>query len=90
MSLGTIQYIHRVLKNILSRVEEWGLIKENTMTKVKKPKVEQTEFEFYDEEEAREVIAALYQEARKWRLFVLGAMIGSKRRGELIYNAPIG
>ncbi|WP_020620184.1 tyrosine-type recombinase/integrase [Paenibacillus daejeonensis] len=81
---GTIQYIYRVLKNILSRADEWDLIKENPMSKVKKPKVKQTEFEFYDEDEARDVIGALYQEVRKWRLFILGAMIGGNRRGELI------
>lgn len=81
---GTIQYIHRVLKNTLSRAHDWGLIKDHPMTKVKKPKVKQTEFDFYDEDEARDVIAALYKEMRKWRLFILGAMIGGNRRGELI------
>jgi len=81
---GTIQITHRVLKNILTRATEWQLIKSNPMVNVKKPKAEQTEFEFYDEVEAKEVITALYQEPRRWRLFILGAMIGGCRRGELI------
>lgn len=84
LSPGTIQYIYRVLKNILSRATEWQLIKSNPMAGVKKPRVEQTEFAFYDETEAKTVIGALYQESRKWRLFILGAMIGGCRRGELI------
>lgn len=84
LSSGTIQFIHRVLKNILTRATEWQLIKNNPMEGVKKPKVVQSEFDFYDEAEAKEVIAALYQESRRWRLFILGAMIGGCRRGELI------
>lgn len=84
LSSGSIQYIYRALKNVLSRATEWKIIKENPVEGVKKPKVEQTEFDFYDENEAREVITALYQESRRWRLFILGAMIGGCRRGELI------
>ncbi|MEV2286465.1 tyrosine-type recombinase/integrase [Paenibacillus larvae] len=84
LSPGTIQYIYRVLKNILTRAAEWQLIKSNPTIGVKKPKVEQTELDFYDEDEAREVIAALNKEPRRWRLLILGAMIGGCRRGELI------
>lgn len=84
LSPGTIQFIYRVLKNVLSRATEWGLIKSNPMVGVKKPKVEQKEFDFYDEIEAKEVITALYQEPRRWRLLILGSMIGSCRRGEII------
>lgn len=84
LASGTIAYIYRVLKNILQRATDWNIIKENPMKGVKKPAVEETEFEFYDEDEAREVIAALNKEVRKWRLFILGSMIGGCRRGELI------
>ncbi|MDE5167664.1 tyrosine-type recombinase/integrase [Paenibacillus larvae] len=84
LSNGTIEYTHRVLKNILERAKEWGLIKVNPIVGVKKPKVNQTKFDFYDETEAQEVIAALDKEPRKWRLFILGSMIGGFRRGELL------
>ena len=84
LSNGTIEYIYRVLKNILERSKEWGLIKVNPIVGVKKPKVEQTEIEFYDDNEAKEVITALNEEPRKWRLFILGSMIGGFRRGELL------
>ncbi|MDT2302802.1 site-specific integrase [Paenibacillus larvae] len=84
LSPGTIQYIHRVLKNIFNRATEWQLIKTNPIVGVKKPKVEQTEFDFYDEDEAREAIAALSKEPRRWRLLILGSMVGGFRRGELL------
>ncbi|MEV2909771.1 site-specific integrase [Paenibacillus larvae] len=84
LSPGTVQYIYRVLKNIFTRATEWQLIKSNPIIGVKKPKVVQVEFDFYDENEAREVIKALYKEPRRWRLLILGAMIGGCRRGELV------
>ncbi|MEK3735661.1 site-specific integrase [Paenibacillus sp. FSL H7-0941] len=81
---GTIQYIYRVLKNILQRATEWKMIKENPIIGVKKPTVEQSEGNFYEEEEANTVISTLYHEPRKWRLFILGALVGGCRRGELV------
>lgn len=36
---------------------------------------------FYDEE-SQQVVDALYKETRKWRLLILGAMIGACRRGK--------
>lgn len=84
LSNGTIQYIYRVLKNILERAKEWGLIKVNPIIGVKKPKVGRPEIHFYDEVEAQEVISALDKEPRTWRLFILGSMIGGFRRGELL------
>lgn len=84
LSAATIQYIHRVFKNILCRATEWQVIKSNPIIGIKKPKAEQIEHDFYDENEAREVIKALYQEPRRWRLLILGAMIGGCRRGELV------
>ncbi|MEV2909662.1 site-specific integrase [Paenibacillus larvae] len=84
LSAATIQYILRVFKNILCRATEWQVIKTSPIVGVKKPKAEQTELDFYDENEAREVIEALYLEPRRWRLLILGAMIGGCRRGELV------
>ncbi|MGF7049113.1 integrase [Paenibacillus sp. DS2015] len=84
LSSGTIQYIYRILKNILQRATEWQFIKANPIIGVKRPKVVQTESAYYDEDEAKVIIAALYDEPRKWRLFILGAMIGGFRRGELV------
>ncbi|MEV2908464.1 site-specific integrase [Paenibacillus larvae] len=84
LSAATIQYTHRVFKNILCRATEWQVIKTNPIIGVKKPKVERPDIDFYDENEAREVISALNKEPRKWRLFILGSMVGGFRRGELL------
>lgn len=84
LSDGTVGYIYRVFKNILERATEWNFIKKNPMAGVKKPTARHKEFNFYDEDEAKQVIAALNTELRKWRLFILGSMLGGFRRSELI------
>jgi len=92
LDVGTIGYIYRVLKNILNRAVEWKLLAENPMNGIPKPGekdpkrklLEQRENpQFYDEAEAQRVVDALYKESRKWRLLILGSMIGGARRGEL-------
>lgn len=92
LSTGTIAYIYRVLDNIFTRAAEWKVIKSNPMEGVIKPKeknareklLEQRKNpQYYDEEEAQLVVDALYKESRKWRLLILGSMIGGCRRGEL-------
>ncbi|WP_315793235.1 site-specific integrase [Paenibacillus sp. BIC5C1] len=92
LDASTLAHIHRVLKNIFSRAVEWKIIKENPMDGVKKPTaknakeklIEQRENpQYFDEMEAQEVVDALYKETRKWRLLILGSMLGGFRRGEL-------
>ncbi len=89
---GTVAYIYRVLKNIFTRAFEWGLIKKDIMIDIPKPKPNDTHEkmmrakenpQWYSEDEARKVIEALYRESRKWRLLILGSMIGGLRRGEI-------
>lgn len=95
LDFGTIEYIYRVLKNIFKRAEEWKMILSNPMEGIKKPappieirKKKQLEQknnpQYYNEIEAQEVVDALYRETRKWRLLILGSMIGGFRRGELV------
>ncbi|MDT0123929.1 site-specific integrase [Paenibacillus sp. RRE4] len=93
LDASTLAIFHRVLKNIFSRAVEWKMIKENPMEGVKKPVAKNTKEklikqrdnpQYYDEVEAQEVVDALYKETRKWRLLVLGSMMGGFRRGELI------
>lgn len=93
LDAGTIAYIYRVLKNIFARAVEWQIIKTNPMEDVKKPSdksakdkmvAQRNNPQYYDEEEAQQVVDALYRETRKWRLLILGSMIGGCRRGELI------
>ncbi|WP_339194695.1 tyrosine-type recombinase/integrase [Paenibacillus sp. FSL P4-0176] len=89
----TLALYHRVLKNIFSRAVEWKMIKENPVEAVKKPVSKNSKEklikqrdnpQYYDETEAQEVVDALYKETRKWRLLVLGSMMGGFRRGELV------
>ncbi|MEV2910468.1 hypothetical protein [Paenibacillus larvae] len=54
------------------------------MEGVKKPKVTKTEMKFYDESEAKKVIESLYKESAMWRLFILTAILGGLRRGEIL------
>ncbi|MDN4600007.1 site-specific integrase [Paenibacillus sp. F6_3S_P_1C] len=93
LDAGTIGYIYRVLKNILSRAKEWNYIETNPMEGVKKPKDKNARAkqlmklenpQYYEEKEAQLVVDALYKESRKWRLLILGSMFGGWRRGELI------
>lgn len=93
LDAGTIGYIYRVLKNILTRAKEWNYIESNPMDGVKKPKDKNARAkqllkldnpQYYEEKEAQQVVDALYKESRKWRLLILGSMFGGWRRGELI------
>lgn len=84
LSENTILNIYKVLKSILTCAKEWRLIATNPIDGVKRPKQEKKRMKYLDENEAREVIAALYNEPPVWRLYFLGAMLGGFRRGELL------
>ncbi|MFC3802666.1 tyrosine-type recombinase/integrase [Cohnella sp. GCM10012308] len=83
LSQNTIRYIYAVLKSILNKAEEWRIYKEHPMKGTKKPKAEKKEMQYYTEEEAQAVIRALFEEPMMWRMYMLGALIGGFRRGEL-------
>lgn len=84
LSSRTQQYIYDVLSILFSQAVGWKLIASSPIEGIKRPQVEKKPPNYYDEEEARQVIKALQQEPRMWRLLILGAMIGGFRRGELI------
>jgi len=95
LDIGTIQYVYRVLKNVFNAACEFKLLPENPMSGIKKPtednqsrkkKLIETRLnpQYFNEEEAQAVVDALYKESRKWRLLILGSMIGGCRRGELV------
>jgi integrase len=94
LDFGTIGYIYRVLKNIFTQAVAWNLLPTNPMSGISKPtpdndlkKIKQAKQkknpQYYNEEEAQAVVDALYKECRKWRLLILGSLIGGFRRGEL-------
>lgn len=85
LASGTIVVIYRALKNVLRIAKEWGMIKENPMKEIKKPKEEYQSAKYYDSEEADQAIRCLFKEkSRMWRLICLGALVGGLRRGEIL------
>lgn len=84
LSSYTVIYIYNVLRNIFNIAKEWKFIKSNPMDGVKKPKKEKRKMNFYDADEAKEVIKCLFKESMMWRMFILGSLLGGLRRGELI------
>ncbi len=81
---GTVKYIHRAVKNVFQRAVDWKLLKENPMIGVPKPSEKVQAENFYDEDEAQQVINALYAYAPvKWRLYYVGVILGGFRRGEM-------
>lgn len=84
LSSGTIEYHHRILKNIFSRAVEWKIIKNNPVASVQKPKVVHKEILPYDEEEVAQLLVALQKEPYHWRMMFTLALTTGLRRGELL------
>lgn len=84
LSSGTIEYIHRIMKNLFNRAVDWKLIKSHPMQGIKKPRVKHATIQYYNQEEAKLAINALSKESIMWRLYCIGALIGGFRRGELL------
>ncbi|WDV94207.1 site-specific integrase [Brevibacillus parabrevis] len=84
LSPGTIRYIHRVINNILSRAEEWKIIKKNPAADVKKPKESYKDIDVYDETEIAALFEALEKEPFQWRMMITLAITTGLRRGELV------
>jgi integrase len=84
ISSATVQYIHRVIKNVFSRAVDWKVIKSNPVAGVKKPKAVHKQMEVYNNEEVEQLFNALAKETQHWRMFVTLALITGLRRGELL------
>jgi integrase len=84
LSSSSIQYHHRVLKNIFSRAKEWKLIKSNPVESVKKPKVDQKITDVYTTEEVQQLFKLLEDEPIHQRLIITLAITCGMRRGEIL------
>ncbi|MBY0005742.1 site-specific integrase [Priestia aryabhattai] len=84
LSTSTIEYNHRILKNIFNRAVEWQLIKKNPMENIKKPKRIQKETSVYDKVEAELLISCLKKEETMWSVMIKIAITTGLRRGELL------
>ncbi|MGG1661748.1 tyrosine-type recombinase/integrase [Brevibacillus sp. NRS-1366] len=84
LSSSSIQYHHRVLKNIFNRAVEWKVIKSNPVASVQKPKVVYKENLPYDESEVQTLLVALQRELFHWRMMITLALTTGLRLGELL------
>lgn len=84
LSSGSVQYYHRVLKNIFSRAVEWRIIKDNPVSSIKKPKVVQKQTEVYNKKNVRFLFMALEKEPLMWQVFIKLVLTTGMRRGELL------
>lgn len=84
LSTSTIEYNHRILKNVFNRAVEWQVIKNNPMEKIKKPKRVQKETSVYNEAEAEMLINCLNSEEIMWQIMIKIAITTGLRRGELL------
>ncbi|MFE5321659.1 tyrosine-type recombinase/integrase [Paenibacillus sp. NPDC056579] len=84
LASGSIEMVHRVLKNVFNRAVEWRVIKSSPVADVKAPRVVHKESEVYDEEEIQTLFQALENEAYHWRMMIILALTTGLRRGELV------
>ncbi|WBL16397.1 tyrosine-type recombinase/integrase [Sutcliffiella sp. NC1] len=86
LEVSTVQYIYRVLRNILQRAMDWKIIKENPVANVKKPKNNaiDKEVNVYNESEVQLLFNAVQNEPLHWRVFTSLALAAGLRRGELL------
>ncbi|MCM3746571.1 site-specific integrase [Paenibacillus pasadenensis] len=84
LSQRTQSYIYNLLFSVLEIAKKWRLIPINPMEGVIRPKVDRKKMEVYHSQEAAAVIEALLTEPRRWRLLIIGALVGGCRRGEKI------
>lgn len=91
ISSRTIQYTYDVTMSIFKRAVEWGVLSKNPLLGIQRPQISKEDKKarkdrknFFEEDEATEVIEVLLESDTHWKLFFLGAIIGGFRRGELI------
>lgn len=84
LSSGSIQYYHRVLKNIFSRAVEWRVIKDNPIAGAKKPKVVQKQTEVYSEEDVKFLLMDLEKESLMRQVLIKLTITTGMRKGELL------
>ncbi len=84
LSVETIRYNHRVLKNIFSRAVEWEFIKANPMEHVPKLKAKSSSVQVYNLEQVQSMMEKLKNEKMSWRILIMLAITCGLRRGELL------
>lgn len=83
LSGGSINTVHRTLKNVFNRAVEWKFIIENPVT-VKKENEKMTAGNVYEKNEISHLLKCLPQLELGWRLFFHIAVSCGLRKGELM------
>lgn len=85
LSPTSIHRVHEILSSLFSNATRWDLIPYNPCTKVVQPKYKRTRMNCYDEETSKRLINRLLETAPlKYKCFVILAMLGGFRRGEIV------
>ena len=85
LSLTSIHRIHEILSSMFNTAFRWNYVPYNPCTKVTKPKIKRSKMNFYDEETSKRLINKLLENAPvKYKCFVLLAILGGFRRGEIV------
>jgi len=87
LSISSKQEVYKVLMSLFKRAEEWNVINNNPMLKVKKPKnvrKNKNELNVYDVEEVKQLMETVQEELEHWRIFISLALATGMRRGELL------
>ncbi|KIL45725.1 tyrosine-type recombinase/integrase [Jeotgalibacillus soli] len=85
LSSSTKRDIYRVLRNVMQRAEDWEVIKNNPVKKIKMPKVETMKVDnVYSIAEVKELTEKLQHEYLHWKCFIYLALYGGLRRSEAL------
>lgn len=80
----TMHKYHGVLYTMLKCAVRWQMIAVNPADAVEPPKLDTKEFTAYTDEQAHEMLEALKQAPTQWQAYVLLALYGQLRRGEMV------
>lgn len=84
LSNSTIQYYHHVISSILSTAVQWQIILSNPCDRIKPPKAERKEAEYFDEIEALRLVECLETEPILYRALFTLILHTGMRRGEAL------
>lgn len=84
LSSNTIVYHYRILKSIFKFAVKRGVINEDPMKMVDKPKSSSRKIEVYSLEEARKLLICLDEEPLHWKIIIKIAITCGLRRSELL------
>ena len=84
LSTKTVLEYHRLTHTILAQAEKEMLVPYNAADKSTPPKAAQSEVNYFQPEQVRDILTALESEPLKWRVITHILMITGGRRGEVV------